>query len=150
MKTRSKLLVVIGVLVALAAILGSITIATRPAQSMGSHQTVESTVQVRLPVDVTGTWKTKSGSKPSMTATITADMIDVELASADTTLTFWHGTFETVLTKSVTSTGLGIGDPGGKPYWSTEKTKNFTLEGDKLTFEFTSSGASTKVVMSRG
>lgn len=152
MKTRTKLAVFVGVLLATIAIVVSIIFTTQPAQSMGSSASVASAAQVKLPADLTGTWSTDKKATTKMTAKIVSGTIDVELASGDTTVTFWYGTFENPLTKEtvISSTGMGIGTVGGKPYWSTEETKDFTMEGDKLTFQFSSAGASTKVVMARG
>src|SRR4051812_26541195 len=151
MKTRTKLLVLIGVLVATLAIVASIII-TQPAQSMGSSATVASAVQIKTPADLTGTWTTGKNATTKMTAKIATGTIDVELASSDTTITFWYGTFENPLSKEtvISSTGMGIGTVGGKAYWSTDETKDFTMEGDKLTFQFSAAGATTKVVMTRG
>lgn len=149
---RNRILAAFGILFSIVIVLSCVYIVQQlPNDTKGSSATAYSAAQIQMPADFTGTWKTKKGVTPNISAKIAGGMIDIQMVDGDNSLTFWNGTLDNPTDKDphITSVGRGIGDPNGKPYWSTEKQMEFTYEGGQLTFAFSAVGVSTKVAMER-
>lgn len=102
---------------------------------------------VDLPLDaLEGEWTmTRNGT--TFTGLVHNGEITIDLASGDTSMLYWYGTFSTAETNGaiIGSNAIEI----QKPVMSQAVSKTFKYEGGKLIFEFEAMGRSTKVALER-
>ncbi|MBP2215968.1 hypothetical protein [Arthrobacter sp. CAN_C5] len=104
--------------------------------------------------DLTGTWtQSNSNSEDSyQQATITDDTISIDWVSdgGDTTAIYWIGTFEEPADAEETFAWTSIRDAEATDMAilaATSDDKEFTYEGDTITYEVSALGTTTKVAL---
>lgn len=102
--------------------------------------------------DLTGAWKQSNpnSEKSYQQATITADKMTVEWVTdgGNTTSIYWVGTFEAPTSADKAHTWTSMRDAAATDkalLASTADSKEFTYEGDTITYEVSAMGTTTKV-----
>jgi len=106
--------------------------------------------------DLAGAWKQSNPASESsyQQARITADTITVEWVSdgGDTTSTYWVGTFEAPADATGPYTWTSQRDVAATEsalLASTDDTKDFTYEGDTISYKVSALGTTTKVKLQK-
>lgn len=123
------------------------------SSSAADSNTAEETPQVP---DLTGTWKQNNPTSEDsyQQATVTTETITVEWVTAggDTTSTYWVGTFEPPTAASEPHTWTSQRDAAATDsaiLASTDDTKEFTYEGDTISYKVSALGTTTTVDLNR-
>lgn len=101
--------------------------------------------------DLTGTWASTSTDGPTFEATISDNLIEINIVNDDTKALYWKGTFPlpekvtegTVITSTADTEALASSIMG-----SQDQSKDFTHTGGKLKFDFGALGVTKTVEMS--
>ena len=123
------------------------------SSSAADSNTAEETPQVP---DLTGAWKQSNPTSEDsyQQATITSDTITIEWVTdgGDTTSTYWVGTFEAPIDASEPHTWTSQRDAAATDsalLASTDDTKEFTYEGDTISYKVSALGTTTTVDLNR-
>ena len=123
------------------------------SSSAADSNTAEETSQVP---DLTGTWKQSNPTSEDsyQQATITTDTITVEWVTdgGDTTSIYWVGTFEAPTEASEPYIWTSQRDAAATDsalLASTDDTKEFTYEGDTISYKVSALGTTTTVDLNR-
>ena len=127
--------------------------ANTTSSSAADSNTTEETPQVP---DLTGAWKQSNPTSEDsyQQATITTDTITVEWVTdgGDTTSTYWVGTFEPPTDASESHIWTSQRDAAATDsalLASTDDTKEFTYEGDTISYKVSALGTTTTVDLNR-
>lgn len=123
------------------------------SSSAAESNAAEETPQVP---DLTGAWKQSNpiSEDSYQQATVTTDTITVEWVTdgGDTTSTYWVGTFEAPTDASEPHTWTSQRDAAATDsalLASTDETKEFTYEGDTISYKVSALGTTTTVDLNR-
>lgn len=102
------------------------------------------------PDSLAGTWSTTSTDGPTMTADVSADTIEIQWTTADTTALYWKGSFESSATNGSTITSDGDTETMAMSLLaSMSETKEFVYDDGKISFDFTIMGVTSKLTLER-
>ncbi|GAB3410153.1 hypothetical protein GCM10027515_30140 [Schumannella luteola] len=107
------------------------------------------------PADLVGTWKQSNSSSPDtyQEATITADAIEINWVSdgGDTKSLYWAGTFSapTAAGKYTWTSANDTAKTDSAILASSDPTKDFTFEGDEISYSVSALGTTTTVRLTR-
>ncbi len=107
-----------------------------------------SVAQTVGPVDVTGAWTTQAGDKLPMTANISADTIEIDIAVDGATMSYWYGTFSNPVTNGAGIQSVCKEHPS-KTFLSSAKSKPFVYRDGKISFEYSGMGVTKKMELIR-
>lgn len=101
--------------------------------------------------DLKGTWASTSTDGPTFEATISDNLIEMNIVNGDTKALYWKGTFPlpekvadgTVITSAADTEALSSSIMG-----SQDPSKNFTHTGGKLKFDFGALGVTKTIELS--
>lgn len=108
--------------------------------------TVAEGVKARIPIDLTGEWKSTDEAKPKIVARITANTIEMDFVDDSVLVSYWRGSFE--VPKSGQS-GITSKATNAEFSLSTAPTKDFVIQDDKLIFQLSAMGVTKIVEMKR-
>ena len=118
-------------------------------QTTSSQEKPEKKNKAPQPADLTGTWKQTNGSDKDhyQQATVTADSIEINWVSPDTTSLYWSGSFTPPTTAGDYSwTSQGNKDKMSQSLLaSQDDTKDFTYENGEITYKASAMGTTTTV-----
>jgi len=131
----------------LALVFGAIFGWSNPDDSVRTKTQVKTdAVKVKIPVDLTGNWKS---DKPKITAKVQNGTIEVESSTEDGgSVRLWYGTFDNPQDGALGVTSKGMYDPD-KIYLSSAETKDFVLHDGQLKFQISIMGVTRIVAMKR-
>jgi hypothetical protein len=97
--------------------------------------------------DVTGTWIVDGGNGSTLTAIVRDQTIEIVMERADTSLTYWFGTFRdsAEIGEMIDSIKIDV----SKPVMSQSDEKMFTIYEDRMTFDFTAMGKTQTLELRR-
>ena len=101
--------------------------------------------------DLNGTWASTSTDGPTFEATISDNLIEMNLVNGDTKALYWKGTFpvpETVTEGTVITSAADTEALSSSMLGSQDPSKNFTHTGGKLKFDFSALGVTKTVELS--
>jgi hypothetical protein len=147
--TVIKIFLALGILVgALFAVLSMSAAVPEGSPTVATSVTQTPNVGLELPlVPLTGKWVAESNGTQFI-ATVDNSNITIDIVNDGVSVTYWNGTFSTSESPGATITSNVI-DPD-RMVLSNAVSKDFGVQKDQVTFDFTVMSMTKKVVMTRG
>ncbi|MFT8705370.1 hypothetical protein [Bifidobacterium aquikefiricola] len=148
----------IAVMVSLVAVLALSACGSTPdtstAQGTPDTTSPSSSIEPAAPLDLTGTWASKSddASDTTMQATVKDSTIEINWVTPDSTSLYWTGSYEAPTEATDTYSWTSQGDTetmSSALLASQDSTKDFTYENGELTFETSALGATKTIRLHR-
>lgn len=144
-RRQNTIVVVCGLVLAVLVTAGAIVALNNLPRSLGTSDTSVTEVKTIFNQDLTGTWHSKDGT---FSAKITNGEIDLRVNGNGGNAVLWYGTFDS----NPKQAGAVVESHPvfGHNYWSNEKSKKFTYNEDRLTFDFSAAEVTKTVELVRG